>query len=112
MPEYWRVAKRMRQKFGVKGVGLAGALSNTGALNIVYTSALFQPGGDKLGSPFKFVGPSLAPRDSSNDFPFETISRKAVIYISLGTINNDNLDFYRQCFTGSGRRKCRYDLGQ
>ncbi len=110
MPAYWQVATRMRQKFGVKGVGLAGALSNSGMINIVYTSALFQPGGDKLGSQFKFVGPSLAERPSSADFPFEAITRKPVIYISLGTINNDNLDFYRQCFEAFGSYDAQFIL--
>ncbi len=110
LPEYWRVAARMRQKFGVKGVGLAGALSNMGALNIVYTSALFQPGSGKLASQFKFVGPSLAARPSSNDFPFEAITRKPVVYISLGTVNNDNLDFYRQCFEAFGNYDAQFIL--
>lgn len=110
LPEYWRVAARMRQKFGVKGVGLAGALSNTGAINIVYTSALFQPSGDKLGSSFKFVGPSLAERPSSGNFPFEAITRSPVVYISLGTINNDNLEFYRQCFAAFGNYDAQFIL--
>ncbi len=110
LPEYWRVAGRMKRNFGVKGVGLAGALSNSGELNIVYTSALFQPGSDKLGSEFKFVGPSLAPRASSSDFPFEAITRKPVVYISLGTINNDNLNFYRQCFEAFGNYDAQFIL--
>jgi MGT family glycosyltransferase len=110
MPAYWQAAGRMRRKFGVKGVGLAGALSNMGALNIVYTSALFQPGGNKLGTSFKFVGPSLAPRASDNDFPFEAITRKPMVYISLGTINNDNLDFYRQCFEAFGNYDAQFIL--
>ncbi len=110
LPEYWRVAGRMKRDFGVKGVGVAGALSSSGEINVVYTSALFQPGSDKLGSRFKFVGPSLAERPSSDDFPFEAITRSPVIYISLGTINNDNLNFYRQCFEAFGSYDAQFIL--
>ncbi len=98
LPAYWQTAWQMRQKYGVKGVGLAGALSNTGALNIVYTSAKFQPASEKLDSSYKFVGPSLAPRKDDSGFPFDALTGSPIVYISLGTINNDNLDFYRQCF--------------
>ncbi len=98
MPEYWQVASRMKKHFGVKGVGLTGAVGSTGAFNVVYTSALFQPGSDKLKGKYQFVGPSIAPRPASSDFPFEAITRSPVVYISLGTINNERPEFYRQCF--------------
>lgn len=99
MPAYWQVASRMKKKFGVEGVGLAGAVGGTGTFNVVYTSALFQPGSDKLKGKYAFVGPSIAPRPASSDFPFEAIRRSPVIYISLGTINNEKPEFYQQCFT-------------
>lgn len=110
MPEYWQTAWRMRQKYGVKGIGLAGALSNTGALNIVYTSSKFQPASEKLGSSFKFVGPSLAERKDDSGFPFDSITDSPVVYISLGTINNDNVDFYRQCFEAFGNHSGQFIL--
>ena len=110
MPAYWQTAWRMRQKFGVKGVGLVGALSNTGALNIVYTSSTFQPASEKLGSTFKFVGPSIAERQDDSGFPFEAITGSPVVYISLGTINNVKLDFYRQCFEAFGQYPAQFIL--
>ncbi len=110
MPAYWQVAARMQRNYGVKGVGLTGALSNSGALNIVYTSAKFQPGGENLDSRFQFVGPSLAARPAESDFPFDAITGNPVIYISLGTINNDNLDFYRQCFEAFGDYPAQFIL--
>ncbi len=110
LPSYWQVAARMQRNFGVKGVGLPGALSNSGAMNIVYTSSLFQPGSDKLNGSYKFVGPSLAERPATGDFPFEAITRKPVVYISLGTINNDNVDFYHQCFEAFGSYNAQFIL--
>ena len=94
MPQHIRIAHRMRKNFGVE----SGGIENTGDLNIVYTSAAFQPNAERLDKSFHFVGPSITPRLSDPDFPFEQIKHRPVVYISLGTINNQNLKFYRQCF--------------
>lgn len=96
---YWRVARSARHKFGAQPVGLFGSVMSTGALNIVYTSAALQPFVERLGDEYRFVGTSIAARPASTDFPFEQITRSPLIYISLGTINNQNLDFYRACFS-------------
>ena len=98
IPGYVAKARRMKRNFGVKGLGLIGALSVTGDLNLVFTSKEFQPSSDRLGPSFRFVGPALSPRPDDSGFPFDQLTRKPVIYISLGTINNTNADFYRACF--------------
>ncbi|MBL8161225.1 MAG: glycosyl transferase [Anaerolineae bacterium] len=95
---YWRVARSARREFGAQPVGLFGSVMSTGALNIVYTSAALQPFVERLGPEYCFVGPSITVRPASTDFPFEQITRSPVVYISLGTINNQNVDFYRACF--------------
>jgi len=77
---------------------LLGTLSGVGAYHVVYTSRAFQPGGDKLGDAFVFVGPTIDGHSVLGDFPFEPLAREPVIYISLGTIKNQNLSFYRACF--------------
>jgi MGT family glycosyltransferase len=99
MPRLMRVSGRMRQQYGVKGVGPTEALMNTADLNIVYTSPEFQPASEKFPKNFRFVGPSFnGARADSVDFPFDLLTRRPLVYISLGTINNANLEFYRQCF--------------
>ncbi|MEO8609573.1 MAG: macrolide family glycosyltransferase [Chloroflexota bacterium] len=98
IPRYMRTARRIRRNLGVKNIGLLGAVMNTGEMNIIYTSRDFQPGASRFDERFQFVGPSISPRPDDSGFPFEQITRQPVIYISLGTIHNDNLDFYRQCF--------------
>ncbi|MCC3866776.1 macrolide family glycosyltransferase [Terrisporobacter mayombei] len=59
---------------------------------IVYTSKEFQPMIDTFSDKYYFVGPSVA------DISVEK-ERKAYkkIYISLGTVNNKNIDFYKNC---------------
>jgi hypothetical protein len=97
---YRGLARRMKRTHGVRPVGLTGTLMGEGAFNIIYTSRAFQPGGDKMDAArYAFVGPSIAERPHDSGFPFEQLdSSKPLIYISLGTINNLNLDFYRACF--------------
>jgi MGT family glycosyltransferase len=69
-----------------------------GHRNLVFTSRAFQPDSSFIDENFRFVGPSINPATRAESFPFEQLTRKPVIYISLGTIHSDNLAFYRQCF--------------
>lgn len=48
-------------------------------------------------STYHFVGPSLYFKQEQTDFPFDQLEGKTVIYISLGTLHNDNIEFYRKC---------------
>lgn len=110
LPAYWQIARRTQQKFGVKPVGLINTLMNNGDINLVYTSVEFQPNGGRFPSKYRFAGPPISPRPSPIDFPYEQITRRPVIYISLGTINNENLDFYRQCFAAFGNHPGQFIL--
>jgi MGT family glycosyltransferase len=73
-------------------------MSTTGDKNIVYTIADLQPG--KLDASYHFIGASIGERPPSTDFP--PITERPLVYISLGTINNKNTEFYRQCFEAFG----------
>ena len=59
---------------------------------IVYTSPEFQPCADTFSDKYAFVGPSIRPAT-------ETVEKThdVLIYISMGTVNNDLLPFYRAC---------------
>ncbi|MBZ0284380.1 MAG: glycosyl transferase [Anaerolineae bacterium] len=110
LPAYWQIARRTRNQFGVKPVGLINTLMNYGDISLVYTSVEFQPNGARFPSSYRFVGPPISQRSSTIDFPYEQITRRPVIYISLGTINNENLDFYRQCFAAFGNHPGQFIL--
>ena len=59
---------------------------------IVYTSKEFQPMVETFSSKYSFVGPSVS------KLIIEPKERKRkLIYISLGTINNKNVSFYKNC---------------
>ena len=59
---------------------------------VVYTSALFQPCAETFPEHFAFVGPSIRPAKS------EIVKTgEKLVYISMGTVNNDMLPLYRAC---------------
>ncbi len=97
-PQYGRIARRTWHATGAKPLGLPNVFSATGDLNIVFTSAAFQPGSTSFVPAFKFVGPIIAPRPDTTNFPLKSLANHPIIYISLGTINNTNVEFYRACF--------------
>ncbi|MBP3039580.1 glycosyl transferase family 1 [Bacillaceae bacterium Marseille-Q3522] len=88
--------RRLKQKYQVNP-GIMDLFQNVEKLNIVFTSTYFQPDGTKLSGPFTFIGPSIF--DKKNDVPFffDKMEGKKLIYISLGTILNDRLDFFQAC---------------
>lgn len=71
-------------------------LNSTGTITINYTSSVFQPSIETFSKTIKFVGPSIAPRVDTSGFPFDQLGTQPLIYISLGTVINQNQDFYRQ----------------
>jgi MGT family glycosyltransferase len=80
-------------------------LSQPTDLNIFFLPRTFHPGGgDTFDERFVFVGPSLqTQRYSSDDFPLERLNRRPLLYISLGTAFNKQVEFYKQCFNAFGQ---------
>ena len=59
---------------------------------IVYTSKEFQPMVETFSDKYYFVGPSV-----SKEVYEKKLKDRKQIYISLGTVNNKNNDFYKNC---------------
>ena len=59
---------------------------------IVYTSPEFQPCANTFSDKYAFVGPSIRPATENIEKTHDVL-----IYISMGTVNNDLLPFYRAC---------------
>ena len=92
---------QLRRLHGRK-TGLVDIFTNVEQINLVFTSRDFQPHGKSFDDRFRFVGPQLAFRPQSSDFPFDRLEGKSVIYISLGTLFNEEPDFYVMCFEAFG----------
>ncbi|MCR8842270.1 glycosyl transferase [Paenibacillus sp. SC116] len=71
-----------------------------GKYKLIFTSRYFQPDADKLDESFIFTGSSIIPRSDAPDFPLEQLHSKyeQVVYISMGTILNKDVEFYKLCF--------------
>ena len=61
---------------------------------IVYTSKEFQPCAETFSEKYSFVGPSI--RETTENIQK---GEKKLLYISLGTVNNIMLNFYKNCIT-------------
>jgi MGT family glycosyltransferase len=95
---YHRITNEMKKNYKIKKKCMFDTFFNSGALNIVYTSKYFQPDAEMFDDSYKFIGPSIIERKEQKEFPFEKLRNKPVIFISLGTINNNHSGFYKMCF--------------
>lgn len=94
MPKVNKEIKRLQDHgFPIKSV--LDIMKNDDQTNtIVYTSMEFQPCGDTFSDKFAFVGPSVRPATDQI-----TKEREKLVYISMGTVNNDMLDLYKNCIS-------------
>lgn len=94
VPKTTKQIKRLQGKgYPVKNI-LDIIASDDNTHTIVYTSPEFQPCSDTFSEKYAFVGPSIR---SSN----EEIEKKRdkLTYISMGTVNNDMMPFYKTCIS-------------
>jgi len=95
---YRQALRRLQEKYPYKLPNFPDILNWPGDLNISYTSAQINPESKLLGSSHIFVGPPLPTDASGIEFSFvELDSERPLIYISLGTVFNNNPTFFREC---------------
>ncbi|MBR2927672.1 MAG: glucosyltransferase [Oscillospiraceae bacterium] len=94
MPKVTKQIKRLQQKgYPIKSV-LDIIQNDEHTHTIVYTSAEFQPCCETFSDKYAFVGPSIRPASKTVEK-----SRSKLVYISMGTVNNDMLPLYQNCLT-------------
>ncbi len=92
------LSNQLHKKYRIAKPQLLEMVTNHSMMNIVYATKLFQPLVEVFDDTFKFVGPSIAFRPDTQAHTFEVPHASPVIYISLGTVFNDKVDFYRMCY--------------
>lgn len=94
IPKANKQIKKLKAK-GYPAKNVLSILQNDNNTNtIVYTSPEFQPFSDTFSDKYTFVGPSVRALD------YEVIKpKRKTIYISMGTVNNSKIGFYRNCIT-------------
>ncbi|MDD9269367.1 macrolide family glycosyltransferase [Paenibacillus sp. GCM10023248] len=99
--QFQSLAGRISDRYAVEIQTPYEVFCNPAPLTIVYTTREFQPDGQAFDQSYTFVGPSIAPRvHESIDLP--AIQGKKCIYISLGTVFNQAVEFYKLCMEAFG----------
>ncbi len=92
MPKTSKQVKRLQSKgYPIKNI-LDIIASDDNTHTIVYTSPEFQPCSETFSGKYTFVGPSV--RSATEKIEKK---RNKLIYISMGTVNNDMMPFYKAC---------------
>jgi MGT family glycosyltransferase len=90
--------KQLCAQYAVEPFHIGSIFTHEEPLNLVTIPRAFQVEGDSFGEKYCFVGPAIAPRKESNEFPFEQLEKQPVVYITQGTVYNDRPDFFNLCF--------------
>ena len=94
MPKITKQIKRLQNKgYPVKSI-LDIIQNDDNTHTIVYTSPEFQPCAETFSDKYAFVGPSIRPAKDEVEK-----KREKLIYISMGTVNNDMMPFYKRCIS-------------
>lgn len=100
--EFQSLTVMVKKKYDVEIHSPYEVFCNPAPLTIVYTTREFQPFGEVFDQTYKFVGPSISSRLTQENFDLTAIKGKSPIYISLGTVLNQAIDFYKLCFKALG----------
>ncbi|MGG4103239.1 macrolide family glycosyltransferase [Paenibacillus lautus] len=92
----------VQEKYNVEIDSPYEVICNPAPLTIVYTTRKFQPEEEAFDQSYKFVGPSISARLTQENFDFTAIEGESPIYISLGTVFNHAMDFYKLCIEALG----------
>lgn len=94
LPKTRKQVKRLQGKgYPVKNI-LDIIQNDNDTHTIVYTSPEFQPCSETFSDKYAFVGSSIRPVAEKIEK-----TREKLIYISMGTVNNDRMPFYKTCLS-------------
>lgn len=93
----YQILKRICERYQIEEPSLEQVFTSKGDKNIVYTTKSFN--GDPLVDEpdYIFAGPSIDRQQEVYDMDFSAIGDRRLIYISLGSLNTDFIDFYKTC---------------
>lgn len=90
--------ERWNKQYGMKCNSMYDIMNHPGDITIVYTSKEYQPRSEVFDESYKFVGPSITTRKEVGSFPTEDLKNEKVIFISMGTVFNEQPALYEKCF--------------
>lgn len=95
LQEFRTALAEISSDFGVTEQQAAFGEAPASPLNLVFLPKSFQLRGETFDERFRFIGPSVGGRGAADWKPADPA--KPLLFISLGTVFNQNPDFYRTC---------------
>lgn len=94
------IARQLADRYQLSVPDMSDIFKAYGELKVVHLSRDLQPDAELLDDSYVFTGSSIIPR---MDAPTFTLDRSQLpyehtVYISLGSILNNNIEFYKLCF--------------
>jgi MGT family glycosyltransferase len=102
--QHAQTTAQIKKAFGIDSPPLLDSLALSGDMMLVFTTPTFQPAAHLLDKSVRFVGPSIEARPQASDFPFDHLRDQPVVFISLGTVFDNQPEFYQNCFTAFADR--------
>lgn len=90
-----RLSRTLGKQYQVKPLTMMNILNAPGDLVISYSSDIYVPLAQALPNYVKLVGWTM--QENASDAPFVHDSQHPLIYISLGTVANENVPFFEMC---------------
>jgi MGT family glycosyltransferase len=97
LARYYEMAQRIDQKYGSHTGDIASSLECRCDLNLVLISRALQVEPERFDQSYRFVGRCLGETLEPDEFHWDALGSDPLIYISLGTVFNDRLEFFRAC---------------
>ncbi len=95
----YQILKRICEKYKIEEPSLEQVFTGKVDLNIVYTTPSFNRDDGVHEPDYLFTGPSIERQQEVYDLDFSVIGERKLIYISLGSLNTDFIDFYKMCIS-------------
>lgn len=93
-----KIKTKWKDKYGVILTNKKNLMTCPGYITLVYTSKFYQPNAEEFDESFIFVGPSIAKRHDIEHIPFKVQHDTKLIFISMGTVFNQQPELYTTCF--------------
>jgi len=90
-------ARALTKHYGLPPFGMVGIINNVGDISISYTSAEFQAFADSAHKSVRFVGWTVNESVPNQLFSFDRLQGRRLIYVSMGTLNNDDIGLFKMC---------------
>lgn len=99
-----QTARALAKKYNIPPLGATSIMNGLGDISISYMSDYFQPHASTVSDSVRFVGRIMDENHADDSFSFERVQNRPLIYVSLGSLINENEAFFRACieaFRGS-----------